>query len=180
MEASNGKTLPALMVFAESLRYMKEHALNTVQEASFHTVCDPQEITWVITVPAIWSAAARQFMRLASKEVKQVVIPLPQVIFSYFFTHQGRGNVLFLKNLHFKFLSIREMNLPWYVCRGMSWAGSNRCSAPSPATVWKWAHRDQWFKKHYSRVDENSLTSRWCSCSSDLATFPELTLLLWF
>lgn len=68
MEASNGKTLPALMVFAESLRYMKQHALNTVQEASFHTVCDPQEITWVITVPAIWSAAARQFMRLAAKE----------------------------------------------------------------------------------------------------------------
>ncbi|XP_035191181.1 heat shock 70 kDa protein 12A-like isoform X3 [Oxyura jamaicensis] len=68
MEASNGKTLPALVVFAESLRYMKEHALNTVQEASFHTVCDPQKITWVITVPTIWSAAARQFMRLAAKE----------------------------------------------------------------------------------------------------------------
>ncbi|XP_021236214.1 heat shock 70 kDa protein 12B-like [Numida meleagris] len=68
LEASNGKTLPALLVFAESLRYMEQHALNTIQEASFDTVCDPEEITWVITVPAIWSAAARQFMRLAAKE----------------------------------------------------------------------------------------------------------------
>ncbi|NXE20624.1 HS12B protein, partial [Ardeotis kori] len=68
LEASNGKMLPALMVFSESLRYLKEHALNTIQEASFQTVCDEEEITWVITVPAIWSTAARQFMRLAAKE----------------------------------------------------------------------------------------------------------------
>ncbi|NXU28175.1 HS12B protein, partial [Thalassarche chlororhynchos] len=68
LKASNGKTLPALTVFSESLRYLKEHALNTIQEASFQTVCDQEEITWVITVPAIWSAAARQFMRLAAKE----------------------------------------------------------------------------------------------------------------
>ncbi|XP_075561523.1 heat shock 70 kDa protein 12B [Pelecanus crispus] len=68
LKASNGKMLPALTVFSESLRYLKEHALNTIQEASFQTVCDQEEITWVITVPAIWSAAARQFMRLVAKE----------------------------------------------------------------------------------------------------------------
>ncbi|NXX56248.1 HS12B protein, partial [Scopus umbretta] len=68
LKASNGKTLPALMVFSESLRYLKDHALNTIQEASFQTVYDQEEITWVITVPAIWSAAAKQFMRLAAKE----------------------------------------------------------------------------------------------------------------
>ncbi|XP_074934757.1 heat shock 70 kDa protein 12A-like isoform X2 [Phalacrocorax aristotelis] len=68
LEASNGKMLPALMVFSESLRYLKEHALKTIQEASFQTICGQEEITWVVTVPAIWSAAARQFMRLAAKE----------------------------------------------------------------------------------------------------------------
>ncbi|NXJ88032.1 HS12B protein, partial [Corythaixoides concolor] len=68
LKASNGKTLPALTVFSESLRYLKEHALNTIREASFQTVYNQEEITWVITVPAIWSAAARQFMRLAAKE----------------------------------------------------------------------------------------------------------------
>ncbi|XP_014818777.1 PREDICTED: LOW QUALITY PROTEIN: heat shock 70 kDa protein 12B-like [Calidris pugnax] len=68
VEASNGKTLPALVVFSESLRYLKEHALETIREASFQTVCNQEEITWVITVPAIWHAAARQFMRLAAKK----------------------------------------------------------------------------------------------------------------
>ncbi|NXY77567.1 HS12B protein, partial [Glareola pratincola] len=68
LKASNGKTLPALTVFSESLRYLKDHALETIQEASFQTVCNPEEITWVLTVPAIWSSAARQFMRLAAVE----------------------------------------------------------------------------------------------------------------
>ncbi|NXE94007.1 HS12B protein, partial [Menura novaehollandiae] len=68
LKASNGKLLPALTVFSESLRYLKEHVLNTIKEASFQTVYDQEEITWVLTVPAIWSAAAKQFMRLAAKE----------------------------------------------------------------------------------------------------------------
>ncbi|NXH99329.1 HS12B protein, partial [Pachycephala philippinensis] len=68
LKASNGKLLPALTVFSESLRYLKEHALNTIEEASFQTVYDLEEITWVLTVPAIWSAAAKQFMRLAAKQ----------------------------------------------------------------------------------------------------------------
>ncbi|KAF1500116.1 Heat shock 70 kDa protein 12B, partial [Megadyptes antipodes antipodes] len=67
LKASNGKTLPALMVFSESLHYLRDHALNTIQEASFQTVCN-QEISWVVTIPAIWSAAARQFVRLAARE----------------------------------------------------------------------------------------------------------------
>lgn len=81
LKASNGKMLPALTVFSESLRYLKDHAMNTIQEASFQTICDQEEVTWVITVPAIWSAAARQFMRLAAKQVKAGVIPLVQIIF---------------------------------------------------------------------------------------------------
>ncbi|NXM36977.1 HS12B protein, partial [Oxyruncus cristatus] len=72
LKATNGKMLPALTVFSESLRYLKRHALNTIQEASFQTICDEEEITWVITVPAIWSSAAKQFMRLAAKEAGMI------------------------------------------------------------------------------------------------------------
>uniref|UniRef100_A0A7M4E054 Heat shock 70 kDa protein 12A-like n=1 Tax=Crocodylus porosus TaxID=8502 RepID=A0A7M4E054_CROPO len=68
LEADNGRMLPALTVFSESLRYMKDHALNSIGEASFQTACEPEDITWVVTVPAIWDASARQFMRLAAKE----------------------------------------------------------------------------------------------------------------
>lgn len=87
LKASNGKLLPALTVFSQSLRYLKEYALNTIQEASFQTVYDQEEITWVLTVPAIWSAAAKQFMRLAAKEVKAGVTPFPQITFGGFFAH---------------------------------------------------------------------------------------------
>lgn len=87
LKASNGKVLPALTVFSESLRYLKEHALNTIKEASFQTVYDHEEITWVITVPAIWSAAAKQFMRLAAKQVKAGVTPFPHITFGAFFAH---------------------------------------------------------------------------------------------
>ncbi|XP_065254359.1 heat shock 70 kDa protein 12A-like [Emys orbicularis] len=68
LEADNGKKFPALKVFSESLRYMKDHALNTIRDASYQTVYDTEDVTWVITVPAIWDASARQFMRLAAKE----------------------------------------------------------------------------------------------------------------
>ncbi|NXJ67644.1 HS12B protein, partial [Rostratula benghalensis] len=68
LKACNGKTLPAMVVFSESLRYLKDHVLETIQEASFQTVCNQEDITWVITVPAIWHTAARQFMRLAAKK----------------------------------------------------------------------------------------------------------------
>uniref|UniRef100_A0A8C4VI29 Heat shock 70 kDa protein 12A n=1 Tax=Gopherus evgoodei TaxID=1825980 RepID=A0A8C4VI29_9SAUR len=72
LEADNGKKFPALKVFSESLRYMKDHALNTILEASSQTVYDTEDVTWVITVPAIWDASARQFMRLAAKEAASV------------------------------------------------------------------------------------------------------------
>uniref|UniRef100_A0A452HY50 Heat shock protein family A (Hsp70) member 12A n=1 Tax=Gopherus agassizii TaxID=38772 RepID=A0A452HY50_9SAUR len=68
LKADNGKKFPALKVFSESLRYMKDHALNTILEASSQTVYDTEDVTWVITVPAIWDASARQFMRLAAKK----------------------------------------------------------------------------------------------------------------
>ncbi|NXS31071.1 HS12B protein, partial [Pomatostomus ruficeps] len=68
LKASNGKSLPALRVFSESLCYLKEHALKKIKEACFQTTYNQEDITWVLTVPAIWSAAAKQFMRLAAKE----------------------------------------------------------------------------------------------------------------
>ncbi|NWT62566.1 HS12B protein, partial [Erythrocercus mccallii] len=67
LKATNGNLLPALTVFSKSLCYLKEHALNTLKEVSLQTAYD-QEITWVITVPAIWSAAAKQLVCLVAKE----------------------------------------------------------------------------------------------------------------
>lgn len=62
-----GKDMPAIKVFSESIRFLKEHFLQmfTCKKLGF-TVKD---VFFVITVPAIWSDAAKQFMRVASEKV---------------------------------------------------------------------------------------------------------------
>ncbi|KAJ8396530.1 hypothetical protein AAFF_G00015960 [Aldrovandia affinis] len=66
--AKNGKPLPALQVFSESLRYLKDHALSTISKETFSTQFTASDVTWVLTVPAIWDAAAKQFMREAATQ----------------------------------------------------------------------------------------------------------------
>uniref|UniRef100_A0A8C4XF76 Heat shock 70 kDa protein 12A n=1 Tax=Erpetoichthys calabaricus TaxID=27687 RepID=A0A8C4XF76_ERPCA len=67
--AMDGKQVPAIKVFSESLCYLKEHALSTVKAnvPDFQVV--PQDITWVLIVSAIWKNVAKEFMRQAAKEV---------------------------------------------------------------------------------------------------------------
>lgn len=107
LSADNGKKLPALKVFSEAIKYLKNHfeALlerttisekspsnsDTLQETNGTSVStgktetqskrsDPNktesndsswsdDILWVLTVPAIWSDQAKQFMREAAMQV---------------------------------------------------------------------------------------------------------------
>ncbi|XP_028673554.2 heat shock 70 kDa protein 12A-like [Erpetoichthys calabaricus] len=66
--AQNGKQMPALKVFSESLRYLKDHALKTVNESMSDFRFTSDDVTWVLTVPAIWDNAAKEFMRLAAEK----------------------------------------------------------------------------------------------------------------
>ncbi|XP_060582273.1 heat shock 70 kDa protein 12B-like [Ruditapes philippinarum] len=59
-----GMDMPAMIVFTESLKYLKDHLLKTLERTSVDI--KPQDIHWVITVPAIWTDSAKQFMREAA------------------------------------------------------------------------------------------------------------------
>lgn len=59
-----GKAMPALLVFSESLGYLKQSLLNEVKNQLINI--EMNEIKWVITVPAIWSDPAKAFMRRAA------------------------------------------------------------------------------------------------------------------
>ncbi|CAH1256793.1 HSPA12A [Branchiostoma lanceolatum] len=83
LTARNGKRLSAMDVFAHALRYLKDKALAVMRERTsvkFTTA----DIQWVLTVPAIWQASARQFMRdaaykaglLSSETPEQLIIAL--------------------------------------------------------------------------------------------------------
>ena len=66
----NGKELPALEIFTAVIAYIK----NTVYEQmkqNFSGFNEESDILWVLTVPAIWSDSAKQFMRKAAEKVCQ-------------------------------------------------------------------------------------------------------------
>lgn len=63
--AANGKPMPALTVFAHALRYFRDQALKELSEQSATTIL-PDDVRWVVTVPAIWRQPAKQFMRAAA------------------------------------------------------------------------------------------------------------------
>uniref|UniRef100_A0A3B1JHM5 Uncharacterized protein n=1 Tax=Astyanax mexicanus TaxID=7994 RepID=A0A3B1JHM5_ASTMX len=68
LTARNGKQMRAMKVFSESLRFMKDHALETIGEHTSVVKYSASDATWILTVPAIWSASAKQFMREAATE----------------------------------------------------------------------------------------------------------------
>ncbi|XP_045204837.2 heat shock 70 kDa protein 12A-like [Mercenaria mercenaria] len=62
----NGKKLDALTVFSLSIKALKDHLINVLQNG-FQGVRD-SDVMWVITVPAIWNDSAKKFMRLAAEQ----------------------------------------------------------------------------------------------------------------
>ncbi|CAC5384393.1 unnamed protein product [Mytilus coruscus] len=61
-----GNKISALYVFTESIRFLKNHFITSCRVASFKLKDD--DVHWVLTVPAIWSDSAKQFMREAAKK----------------------------------------------------------------------------------------------------------------
>jgi molecular chaperone DnaK (HSP70) len=59
--------MDALTVFSLSIKYLKDHLLGMLK-GSFSGV-EEKDITWVITVPAIWNDSAKKFMRKAAEKV---------------------------------------------------------------------------------------------------------------
>lgn len=64
--AANGKQIDAMIVFSLSIKYMKDEAIKTIRQRTGDASYDAKDIQWVLTVPAIWSPGAKQFMREAA------------------------------------------------------------------------------------------------------------------
>ena len=67
IEDETGKQLPALVVFSESIKYLKQSLLEEAKKQQADIRAD--DIKWILTVPAIWSDPAKAFMRRAAVEV---------------------------------------------------------------------------------------------------------------
>ncbi|KAL3879605.1 hypothetical protein ACJMK2_031893 [Sinanodonta woodiana] len=68
IEDETQKPLLAKTVFSLVIRYLKEDMLKNIKDRLSSGHIKDDEITWVLTVPAIWTDAAKQFMREAAVE----------------------------------------------------------------------------------------------------------------
>ena len=75
--------MEAVDVFSIALRYLKDHVIAHIMAAKEYPnkQCVERIILWVITVPAIWSDAAKQFMREAATKVNTFCLFDSHVLF---------------------------------------------------------------------------------------------------
>ena len=69
LTSSNGKAMKAIDVFSSAIRYLKDHLIEALNGRNACNEISVDDIKWVLTVPAIWSDAAKQFMREAAEKV---------------------------------------------------------------------------------------------------------------
>lgn len=67
IEDDKGNRLPAMKVFSACIRYLRQHMMEAC--SSRRVDIEEDEMQWVLTVPAIWTDSAKQFMREAATRV---------------------------------------------------------------------------------------------------------------
>jgi len=67
LEDINHNVMPAMTIFAMVIRYLKGHFWAAVKRQSAGLL--ETDVYYVVTIPAIWGANAKQFMKEAAKEV---------------------------------------------------------------------------------------------------------------
>lgn len=67
LEADEGGSMPALIVFSDVIRYLKRSIIEHIRQLKSDVIDD--DVRWVVTVPAIWNDEARKFMIKASVKV---------------------------------------------------------------------------------------------------------------
>jgi hypothetical protein len=73
-----GTEKPAIKVFASALRYIQRRLLDFINQAmSGGSRIDNSDIRWVLTIPCIWSDAAKDVMRQAAKQAGLFTTPRP-------------------------------------------------------------------------------------------------------
>ncbi|XP_052674624.1 heat shock 70 kDa protein 12A-like [Crassostrea angulata] len=66
IEDDKGKKMEAIKVFSTAIGYLKDQMLTNCKKQM--TGIEESDITWVLTVPAIWDEKSKQFMREAAEE----------------------------------------------------------------------------------------------------------------
>lgn len=57
-------------MLSHSIKFLKDEAVKVICERTEDEYFNVKEIRWVLTVPAVWTPVAKQFMRKAAYEVR--------------------------------------------------------------------------------------------------------------
>jgi hypothetical protein len=77
LEDERGKPMKAIDVFSRSIEFLKEHLLGVLVEQGMKDKDEAMEQTrWVLTVPAIWTDPAKEFMKEAATRVLILILLL--------------------------------------------------------------------------------------------------------
>ena len=61
--------MSGLEVFSAAINFLKEHLIKNVNNRNAGNRITVESVRWVLTVPAIWSDSAKQFMRESAEKV---------------------------------------------------------------------------------------------------------------
>lgn len=67
IKSTDGKEMTAIHVFSAAIKFLRGRLLDILEKRA--TGVRETDIQWVLTVPAIWDDAAKQFMRVAAEKV---------------------------------------------------------------------------------------------------------------
>lgn len=76
VKAYNDLKLPLSVILRECFAFIKRRLIATLQTRSVIVTNNPHDLIWVLTVPAIWTDAAKAIMRKAAYEGLFHLLPL--------------------------------------------------------------------------------------------------------
>ena len=69
LKAANGKHMLGIEVFSAAIKFLKEYFLENIKNRNARSKVTVDKVRCVLTVPAIWNNAAKQFMRESAEKV---------------------------------------------------------------------------------------------------------------
>jgi len=69
LQDASGKKMNAMRVFSAVFKFLRDFVLGVMEKQGIKSLRE-DEIKWVVTVPAIWSNKAKQFMKEAAAKVR--------------------------------------------------------------------------------------------------------------
>lgn len=69
IKATNGISIPALIVYSRTLHYFKCLAIHEISNFLQHSV-DERQIQWIVSIPVTWSIKGKLFIQEAAINVR--------------------------------------------------------------------------------------------------------------